>query len=388
VVGKGHERMNLFTPGPVDMSREAQQAIGRPGLCHHRSEPFRRMMSKLTTLLQAAFLTRGEVVILTSSGTGAMEAAVANLFSSGDKVLVPVSGKFSLRWAEICEAYGVNTARIEIAPGKAPEPDDVVSALEADPAICAVLLTHCETSTGSLTDLEAICRAIHDLELLRSREILIIADCITSLCVDVLRVDDWGIDCAVAASQKGLLSPPGLAFVSLGDRALKRVRTAESPRYYFDFRKYLHTEIPFTPAIPLVSATLASLSHLAGLGPEPVWRANRSGALAIKLLIQAAGMRPVAERQASGVVAFWTGDLDAAEIAHSLEREHGITVAQGQGGLKGRILRVSPIGKGPGALLGFAAAFSSVLEKMSREVDMSSIETELNRLLEDCSIWE
>lgn len=390
--------MNLFTPGPVNISVAAQHAIGRPRMFHHRSDQFRRMMSKLTSRLKDAFLTGGEVLTLTSSGTGAMEAAVAGLFSPGETVLAPVSGKFSRRWAGICEAFGIAVRRIELEPGEAPEAGAVVSMLEADPGLCAVLLTHCETSTGSLTDLKPICDAIHRLEQRSGREILTVADCITSLYVDELKMDGWGIDCAVAASQKGLLSPPGLAFVGLGARALARLErehpeSAPSSSYYFDLRKYLGSscekaEVPFTPAIPLVDATLASLEYLAGIGLEPVWRASRSGAAALRLLAEAAGMKPLARRQASGVVAFWTGDMDTLQIARALERDHYIIVAQGQEELRGRILRVSPIGKSPAMLRGFATAFSGVLAKMGRAIDMESMRAEFDKLLEDCAIWE
>jgi aspartate aminotransferase-like enzyme len=383
--------MNLFTPGPVNISTAAQQAIGRPRMFHHRSDQFQTMMGKLTAQLKGAFLTGGEVLTLTSSGTGAMEAAVANLLSAGDRVVIPVSGKFSRRWAEISDACGLDVKRIGIEPGEAPQPDAIVSQLEADAAACAVLLTHCETSTGSLTDLETICDAIHHLEQRSGREILIVADCITSLYIDPLRMDDWGIDCAIAASQKGLLSPPGLAFVCLGERALARLES-ERPgpycSYYFDLRRYLSSETPFTPAIPLVDATLASLEYLGGPGLEAVWRASRSGAGALRLLAEAAGMKPVARQQASGVVAFWIENLDATQIARALEREHYIVVAQGQAELKGRILRASPIGKSPAMLRGFATAFSGVLAKLGRALDMDSIRAEFEGLLEDCAIWE
>jgi aspartate aminotransferase-like enzyme len=405
--------MNLFTPGPVNISVAAQQAIGRPRMFHHRSDQFQAMMTRLNARLKDAFLTGGEVLTLTSSGTGAMDAAVSNLLSPGERVLVPVSGKFSRRWAEISEAYGVEVRRIELEPGEAPQPEAIVSELKADPGISAALLTHCETSTGSLTDLESICAAIHGLEQTSGRKILIIADCITSLYLDELRVDDWGIDCAVAASQKGLLAPPGLAFVALGERALARLEPAPaagappgaagheaacpesthlepgvSPSYYFDLRKYLGGEMPFTPAIPLVDATLASLEYLAGLGLEPVWRASRSGAAALRLLSEAAGMKPVARRQASGVVALWTEGLDTEKIARAFEREHYIIVAQGQADLRGRILRASPIGKSPAMLRGFATALTAVLARLGRTLDVDSIEADFDRLLEDCAIWE
>ena len=381
--------MNLFTPGPVNLSEPAMQALTGPDV-HHRSTFFRQVMADLGQHLKTAFQTDKDVITLTSSGTGAMEATVANLFSPGDKVLVPVSGKFSHRWVHICEAYGINQCCMDLEPGRSPMPSDIVDELRAHEEIGAVLLTHCETSTGSLTDLKSISGAVHDLEREKGRQILVCADCITSLCIDELRKDEWRVDCAIAASQKGLLSPPGLAFLSLSKRAIERVMISGSPRYYLDLRKYLGEplECPFTPAVPLVRAVEASLRGILEMGIENVWQASRSAASALRLLIEAAGLRPVAEQQASAVVAFWLDGLDAETICRALEEEHGIFIARGQRDLRDRILRISPIGKGPREMRRFSVAFTEALAKAGRSLDLSDVEDRLELMLEGCAIWE
>jgi aspartate aminotransferase-like enzyme len=381
--------MNLFTPGPVNLSEPAMQALTGPDV-HHRSTFFRQVMADLGQHMKIAFQTDNDVITLTSSGTGAMEAAVANLFSPGDTVLVPVSGKFSHRWVEICEAYGINLCCIDLAPGRSPMPSAIADELRAREDVGAVLLTHCETSTGSLTDLKSISAAVHDLERERGRPILVCADCITSLCIDELRKDEWRVDCTIAASQKGLLSPPGLAFLSLSEEAIKRVMISGSPRYYLDLRRYLDEplECPFTPAVSLVRAVEASLRSILEMGLENVWQANRSAASALRLLLEAAGLRPVAEHQAGAVVAFWVDDLDAETICRALENEHGIVIARGQLDLKDRILRISPIGKGPREIRRFAKAFAEALAEVGRTLELSDVEDRLEQMLEGCAIWE
>jgi aspartate aminotransferase-like enzyme len=387
--GGSLEALSLFTPGPVDLSFAARRALGRP-MIHHRSEPFEMVMKNLGASLKAAFMTTDSVVTLASSGTGAMEAAVVNLFGPGDRVLVPVSGKFSHRWFDICRAFEIDTCVMELAPGDAPEPDDLIALIEREGDIDGVLLTHCETSTGSLLDLEAIGRALTDVETRLGNRILTCVDCITTLCIDEFRKDEWAIDCAIGASQKGLLCPPGLGFISLGGEALKRLRSSAVPRYYFDLRRYLDdlSQAPFTPAVSLVRAAAESLDIILGLGLERVWRANRSGAAALRLLCETAGFEPVARRQAGAVVAFWVGDVDADAMADILAQEHGIVVAHGQGELRGKLLRASAIGKSHREILRFAEAFEATMNKVGLPFVLKDIRCELERIMEDSAIWE
>jgi aspartate aminotransferase-like enzyme len=382
------DRLKLFTPGPVDLSRAAKAALARD-VIHHRSEPFRQVLAELEALLKTVFLTDNPVATLTSSGTGAMEAAVINLFSPGDRVLVPVAGKFSGRWAEICETYGIDVCRMDLAPGESPEAGGIIDRLQGDGRVTGVLLTHCETSTGSLTDVGVVSRAIADLGGRLGRRLTTCVDCITSLCIDEFRMDDWCVDCAIGASQKGFLSPPGLAFVSVNAAMLDRV-SAAGAGYYFNLNRYFDCAAgsPFTPAVSLVCAAKESLEDIVGLGLPAIWSACRASAAAIRLIIEAAGFRPVARHQAGAVVAFWVEGLDAGRLAGALRERHGIVVAQGQRDLRGKILRVSPIGKGPTEILGFARALAKVLGDVGKSFRLEAIQAELEHTLEDSRIWE
>lgn len=387
--GKSRSPVRLFTPGPVDISKQAREGLAAP-VMHHRSDSFRHVLGDLLERLKLAFKTEDDVVALTSSGTGAMEAVVASLFSRGDRVLVPAAGKFSRRWAEISEAYGVHVSVIDLEPGESPSPERVVAELRQTRAVDAVLLTHCETSTGGLTDLRSVCQAVRDFGRWSGKRILTCSDCTSSLCVDELRKDDWQVDCAIGASQKGLLAPPGLSFVCLNADALARMEASDMPKFYFDLRKYYHgmTEYPFTPAVSLVCAVKQSLDTLLTLGLEKVWAACRSAADGLGIVIEAAGFRKVAAHGSNAVVAFWVGDADADEIARILSEEHDIVVAQGQQDLRGRILRVSAIGKSRAEILGFARAFEATMQRVGRRFVLRDIEERLTAALEGSRLWE
>jgi aspartate aminotransferase-like enzyme len=386
--GDNPRKTDLFTPGPVNISQTASQALALP-MVYHRSEDFEHIWQDLGRDLKAAFGTASEVSILTASATGAMEAVVANLFSPGDRVLVPTGGKFSRRWAAISEAYGLEVVRLGLDPGQSPGADLVSDALRREGGVSAVLLTHCETSTGSLTDLEAVARAVRDMEQREGRRIAVVSDSATSLVVDELRMDAWGLDAVTGASQKGLLSPPGLSFVALSQRARSLCLSTASPRYYFDLRKYLErARPPFTPAVPLVRAVRDSLARILGLGLERVWKANRASATALRLVIEAAGLRLLAEHPSAGAVAFRVGEIDAERLAHTLERDHGVVIARGQDELKGKVLRVSGIGKGPREIRFFAGAFEASLVKLGRSCELAGIAEKLDAILGDARIWE
>jgi aspartate aminotransferase-like enzyme len=265
----------------------------------------------------------------------------------------------------------------------------VSDALRRDGRASAVLLTHCETSTGSLTDLEAVARAVRDVEEREGRRVIVASDSATSLAVDELRMDAWGLDAVAGASQKGLLAPPGLSFVALSPRARDLCLSTASPRYYFDLRKYLDgARPPFTPAVPLVRAVRESLARILAFGVERAWKANRASATALRLVIEAAGLRPLAQHPSAGAVAFWVGEIDAERLAHTLERDHGVVIAQGQDELKDKVLRVSGIGKGPREIRFFAGAFAASLAKLGTNLNLAGIAGKLDAILEDARIWE
>jgi len=384
-IGKGPI---LFTPGPVEISAAARDGLALPST-HHRSRAFEELWRTFGRDLQAAFQTDGPVAVLTASATGAMEAVVANLFDPGDRVLVAANGKFSRRWAEIAGAYGLEVTRLDLAPGESPAAEAVGAEVGRDGRISAVLLTQCETSTGSLTDLGAVARAVRDVEARQGRTILAVSDSATSLLADELRTRDWSLDAVVGASQKGLLAPPGLGFVALSPRALARCRQTRGPRYYFDLAKYLDSgRAPFTPAVPLVAAAARSLTAILELGLERVWRASRAAAAGLGLIVEAAGFKQLPAHPSAAVVVFRVGDVRARDLARVLARDHGVIVAEGQEELAGKVLRVSGIGKSRRDIVFFAGAFEASLATLGRSCAPAGITAELEAVLEEARLWE
>jgi aspartate aminotransferase-like enzyme len=284
----------------------------------------------------------------------------------------------------------VEVVVMDHAPGEVVAPGAIRKKLEQDGALSAVLLTHCETSTGALNDIESAARSVHEVEKASGRQILVVADCTSSLLVDELRTDDWGLDCVLAASQKGLLAPPGLGLITLGPRARKALDAVATRRFYLDLRSYFgHPDgVPFTPAVGLVCAAQASLDRILGPGVERVWKAYRASAEAVTVMVGSAGFETLAARQSGAAITFLTGALDATAIALRLKEDHGLLVGTGRQELEGRVLRVSPLGRSAKDMLELGAALESVLRRMGRAWRFSKVETQMKRLLEDYEIWE
>lgn len=324
----------LLTPGPVRLHAKAREALSRPQL-HHRTEPAREVFRKARALLQEAFRTEGEVLILTGSGTLAMEALVLNLFAPGERVLVPVYGKFSERFAEIGESGGLKVERLEVPYGKVPTPEMV-----ARPGYAGLLLVHSETSTGALVDLPALAQAFREA----NPEGLVGADMVTSLLVTEVALEAFGVDAAASGSQKGLMCPPGLGFVALGPRALERLR----PRgYYLDLARELKAqregESAWTPAINLVGAVAAVLEEVLPRLPEHLalkaWQNDLLYRVGAEL-----GLSPVPEARSPAVAAFHLPEGVPYGAVKEAFAKRGAVIAGGQGPLKGRIFRLSLMG--------------------------------------------
>ena len=219
----------LLTPGPTPVPPEALEAMARP-IIHHRTPQFQAILKEVEEGLRHIFRTKAPVLIFSSSGTGAMEGAIASLLSPGDKAIVVRGGKFGERWGELCTAYGIEFIPIDIEWGRSVDPKDIERILkEGGSGIKAVYTTLCETSTGVATDIEAIAKITKDTQA------VLVVDAISALGAVPLKTDKWGIDVVVAGSQKGLMSPPGLAFVSLSRKALDMAERSRLPKYYFDF---------------------------------------------------------------------------------------------------------------------------------------------------------
>jgi aspartate aminotransferase-like enzyme len=338
------KKQRLFTPGPTPLQPAVQEALARP-ILHHRTDEFRGVFKDCTAGLKAFLKTTDDVLILASSGTGAMEAAVANLLSPGDAMVALVAGNFGERWASIGKAYGMDVRVLEAQWGEAVPPAAVAAALDKDPKVRAVFVQLSESSTGAAHDIEGLAQVT------RGRDVLLVVDAISGAGAMKLETSAWGVDVVVVGSQKALALPPGLAFVAVNARAWERVEASKSPRFYFDLRRERKAqtggESAFTPAISHVIALKAALDFVAAQGGVDALVAN-AGTLAAmtRAAAGALGLPLVAPRDhGDALTALYppTG-IDSGAIVKALKAEFASTVAGGQGLLKGKIFRIAHLG--------------------------------------------
>ena len=262
--------MNLRIPGPIPVPKDILETMSRP-MINHRGPEFKDILYRVTEGLKTVFDTKGDVYILTSSGTGAMEAAVVNTLSPGDKVLCASVGSFGDRFGQIAAIYGAEVTILKSTPGEAVNPDQIRSSLAEDSSIKGVLVTHNETSTGVTNDLEQIAMVVKG-----EFDKLLLVDGISSVCSLPLKTDDWGCDVVATASQKGWMLPPGLAFLSFSERAWKAHESATMPRFYFDMAQYeKYFEIgqpPYTPALSVMYALDLSLQQILEEGMDSIFQ--------------------------------------------------------------------------------------------------------------------
>ena len=335
----------LMTPGPTPVPPSVLLAQASQ-LVYHRGPGYGQLLREVTSGLRALLKTEGDVLIFSSSGTGGLESAVANLFSPGDPVIVPVAGYFGERFAKIAEAFGLDVTRLEYEWGRAVPPEDVGKAL-ADTQAKAVLAQHSETSTGVVHDIEAIGRLTKDAGA------LFVVDVISSLGAVPYEGDAWGIDVAVGGSQKALSATPGLAFVSVSDAAWAATKDATNPRFYFDWAAYKQSyemkdpEAPWTPAISLMLGLQEALRLYLDEGAEAALERHRLLSEATKEGIRALGLDLDGEHpeRAWAVTAVRAPEgIDGNELVAKVRRDHGIILAPGQGPLKGKVFRIGHLG--------------------------------------------
>jgi len=319
------------------------EAMSRP-IIHHRTPQFQAVLKEATEGLKYVFQTQNDVFILASSGTGAMEAAVINLLSAGEAALVVQAGKFGERWTELCKAYGITAEVIDIEWGKAVDPAQIQKSLKANPKIKAVFTTLCETSTGVATDIETIGKIV------KETEAVLVVDAVSGLGAIDLKTDGWCVDVVVSGSQKGLMLPPGLGFISASPKALKSIKASKSPRYYFDLRKAKKaidkTDTPFTPAITLIIALNEALKMMRQDGLENIFIRHKKMADATRAAVKALGFELFAPLAASDVVtaAKVPQGLDGEKLVKTMRDTYGVTIAGGQDEMKGKLIRIAHMG--------------------------------------------
>lgn len=333
----------LFTPGPTAPLPQAAQAEAAEQP-HHRSEEFRALLRRVRAGLQRFFNTRCDVVLLTCSGTGGLEAVASGAIRPGRRVVCVNGGRFGARWADIARALGAQVSEVRVQPGQPVDPRAVQSALEQGPAD-AVFVQGCETSTGTLHPVREIAG------LVRARpETLMCVDGITWLGAHDVKPDDWGIDLMVGASQKALSMAPGLAFVSVSEKAARALEAGRgAPRYYFDLVRELRAQrelqTAFTPAVSLVSALGAALEHVEQVGLAALVSNAACFAAMTRAAMGALGLRLVSSCPADSVTAVYTPPgLQTATLLEELQKRHGVRLGGGQDDLRNLVFRLAHLG--------------------------------------------
>jgi aspartate aminotransferase-like enzyme len=337
------KKYHLLAPGPTPIPPEVLQAIGRP-ILHHRTPEFEALFGRVRAGLAELIGTRSEVIVLAASGTGALEAAVVNLCSPGDEVLVVRCGKFGERWADIAKAFGLTVRAIDAPYGETVPPERVAAALAAHPRARALFVTQSETSTGVLEDVEAYAA------LTRKTDTLCVVDTVSSLGVVPCPMDAWGIDVVVAGSQKGLMCPPGLAFIALNDRAWRAAGAARCPRFYWDLPTergwQAKNQGQFTPAVSLLAGLDVALGLLRAEGVEEAFRRHDRLARAARGGAEALGLTLFARATPSPAVTAIVSPpgIDGEAVVRAYGAELNITIAGGQGEMKGKLFRLAHLG--------------------------------------------
>ncbi len=339
----------LMTPGPTMIPPRVLEVMGRQ-IIHHRTKEFEAIFDGLETDLQYVFQTKNTVLVFASSGTGAMESAIANLFSPGDGILAVSIGSFGDRFADIAAAFGLNVVKLDTAWGEAADIARIADILDKDTErrIKGVLITHNETSTGVTNDIEAVSR------LTKNTERLLIVDAISSLGGIDLQTDNWGVDAVVTASQKALMAPPGLAYACLSDKAWDACGRSKLPKFYWDYRKYrkgilkeISENPPYTPAISLITGQAEALKIIREEGLSDVYRRHGRLALAARTGAKALGLGlfPKEEVSSDIITAVKSPEgIDIEKVRKAMNLKYDIMVTGGQKHLKGRIFRVGHCG--------------------------------------------
>src|SRR6516225_9685685 len=336
-------KKRLLAPGPTPVPEETLLELAKP-VVYHRTQEFRQMLADVLGDLQYVFQTRNSIIPLTSSGTGGLEAAVACCLPQDSKAICLIAGRFGERWRNLCKAFGVEAVSVTVPPGQSLQPEQLAKALAEHSDAAAVCCTLSETSTGVGHDVAAFGR------LVAPTPALLLVDAISGLGVMECRTDDWNVDICVTGSQKALMMPPGLAFVSVSDKAWKLIDKNPAPKaFYFELKKAkskLETnDTPYTQAHTLIRAMRLSLRRIREQSIEKIWAEQSRNAAAARAAFQAMGLELFAARPAAGLsVAKMPPNIDSSVVLSKMEKQYGLKLANGQDELKGKIIRLAHMG--------------------------------------------
>ena len=339
-------KARIMAPGPTEIPPSVLAAAAQP-ILHHRTSEFRAIFSDVTEKIKYVFQTSQPILTLAASGTGGLEAVITNITLPGDKVIVISGGVFGERWAKIAEAHGRVVHRITIEWGKVAKAEDIANAIAAHRDASLICATLSETSTGVMHPIKEIA------EVTRASNIPLAVDAVSGLAVCDLKTDQWGVDIVVAGSQKGLMIPPGLAFITMSDRAWKQVEVKNAPSFYFSLKQAMAKlteeklpDTPWTPNVSLVCQLQESLKLIHAEGIENIFQRHLLLAQATRDAITAMGLKLFAQESPNpGVTSVHSPEgVDSGVIVKKLREEWGISIVGGQGKVKGKIFRIGHMG--------------------------------------------
>ncbi len=336
-------KTRMFMPGPTPYLPEAMvQALVTP--MHHRKEDFKELFRQVQAGLQQVFKTTNEVLILACSGSGGMEAAMVNTMAPGEKALLAVAGKFGERWIELADTYGIDKVVIQVPYGDSVEPVQIAAALDAHPDISAIFLQATETSTGAMMDLEGIAAQVR-----RRGDPVLVTDAITGLGTTPINTDEWGIDIVIGGSQKAFMLPPGVAMLSISERAWRRIEKCGRPRYYLDLRRERKAQAQgqsaYTPAVSIIQGLKSALDLILKMGVDGLVANAGLQAGATRAAILRWGMQIFPRVSGNAVTAFVPPPgVDPSKVMKMMRDRFGVLISGGQGSMKGKILRIGHLG--------------------------------------------
>jgi aspartate aminotransferase-like enzyme len=363
------KKYQLMAPGPTPVPPNVLLAMAQP-MIHHRTPAYDALFAEVRTGLKRLFQTRQEVIPFASSGTGAMEAALANTLSAGDTALVLSAGRFGERWEDIGKAYGITVVPVSAPWGETVPAETMAEALRRHPAAKAVFMTHSESSTGVLHDVRGIAAVT------RSTGAICVVDAVSSLGIADLPMDAWGVDVVVSGSQKGLMLPPGLSFCVLSEKAWGHVRASRLPKFYFDLtaeaKAVAQGEAHFTPAVSIMLGLLEVLRMLDAEGLANVVKRHDRLARATRAGVEALGLAlfPKATPTPSLTAVVAPAGVDSEKVLSTYSTSHNITIAGGQGKLSGKVFRLGHMGYvAEFDVITALAALEQVLQELGHPVD-------------------
>ena len=336
------KKQRLLTPGPTPLLPQALHAMMGADI-HHRTEDFRQLYKSVLTDLKTVMGTQNDIIILVSSGTGALEASAVNFLSPGDAVLILSAGKFGERWENVAKAYGLRAITLKSPYGEVISPDRVATALAENPDIRAVMLQASETSTGSAHDVQAIAA------LVKKTSAILVLDAITGLGTMPLDIDGWGLDIVVGGSQKAFMIPPGISFMSISQKAWALNESAKLPRFYFDLKRELKNavngESAWTPNTSLLLAMAESLKYIKALGMDKLVANAQMLALAMRAAASALGLEVFSSSPGGSVTAIRAPQgMNSGVIVKEFRQRFGAIITNGQGEMQGQIFRIAHLG--------------------------------------------